>query len=167
VPIDVEHTLVWCKLPIQHDDLTDPSIAIRLAQDGIWGFTGSPDPPPSPSTLHLALPALAEWGVTEDKLIRSAPPTDEERVHIDRACSEVQRFVEHRWQGWETCWFVNPPVSPLCFEALPRCILTKRVEAPKRSRTGTYPRICTPITERIRHPIERLHRWLYIPVRPL
>jgi hypothetical protein len=115
VPHDVEHALIWSKLPIQHDGLTHPSIAARLAQDGIWGFTGTNEPPPSPSTLHLALPALAEWGVTEDKLIRSPPLTEEEQVHHERACAEVQKFVEYYWHGWETCWFVNPPVSKYSF----------------------------------------------------
>ncbi|EIN12656.1 hypothetical protein PUNSTDRAFT_97471 [Punctularia strigosozonata HHB-11173 SS5] len=112
VPPEVEHTLIWTKLPIVHDALVPASIRARIHQDGLWGFTGTPpdDPPPSPSHVTDALPALAEWGVTPDKLVRSPRGTDEEEALVRRAGREVQEFVKRRWDErvWETAWFVNP-----------------------------------------------------------
>ncbi|KAF8882026.1 hypothetical protein CPB84DRAFT_1791182 [Gymnopilus junonius] len=111
VPPEVEHTLIWTKVPIYHPDLVDESIKVRIDQDGLWGFTGTDTPPPSPSNLPVCLPALAEWCVTQDKMIASAPPTEKERVLIEKAGSEVHRYVRNRWDEkvWETAWFVNPP----------------------------------------------------------
>ena len=57
--------------------------------------------------------ALAEWGVTMDKLVRSPEPTPEERVLLEGLAREVDVFVRGVWREdeWETAWFVNPPVS--------------------------------------------------------
>ncbi|THH20585.1 hypothetical protein EW146_g786 [Bondarzewia mesenterica] len=116
VPAFIEHTLIWTVVPILPPDLP-PSINSRLHQDGIWGFTGLfPDsPPPSPSLLPTCLPALAEWGVTESKLTRSAKGTEEEERTVKEAGAEVQNFVCQRWveREWETAWFVNPPASAI------------------------------------------------------
>ena len=92
-----------------------PSIAARLGQDGLWGFTGLDSPPPSPSTLPSCLPALADWGVTMDKLITSPKGSDEEEELVRKAGDEIATFVKRRWNEdeWETAWFVNPPVSVL------------------------------------------------------
>ncbi|ESK95238.1 hypothetical protein Moror_3996 [Moniliophthora roreri MCA 2997] len=111
VPVDIEHTLIWTKVPIYHPGIVDPSIAARIAQDGIWGFTGLTSPPPSPSTLSSCLPALSEWGVTEDKMIVSPKGTPEEEVLVEKVGVEVNEFVKRRWNEdeWETAWFVNPP----------------------------------------------------------
>ncbi|PPQ68111.1 hypothetical protein CVT26_005732 [Gymnopilus dilepis] len=111
VPPEIEHTLIWTKVPIYHPDLVDESIKGRIDQDGLWGFTGIESPPPSPSHLPECLPALAEWGITEDKMVKSAPPTEGEKALIEKAGSEVHRFVKNRWDEteWETAWFVNPP----------------------------------------------------------
>lgn len=70
-------------------------------------------PPPSPSTLPTCLPALSEWGITMDKLIRSEKGTEEEEALVRRAGEEVNNFVKKRWAeaDWETAWFVNPPVG--------------------------------------------------------
>ena len=113
VPTEVEHTLVWTKVPIYHPDLVAESIQSRIDQDGLWGFTGNDSPPPSPSNLPSCLPSLSEWGITIDKMIRSQLPTPEEAALIDRAGREVHRYVKNRWSEseWETAWFVNPPVS--------------------------------------------------------
>ncbi|KAH8085412.1 hypothetical protein BXZ70DRAFT_900205 [Cristinia sonorae] len=110
VPADIEHSLIWTKLPIIPPDL-HPSIAPRVAQDGLWGFTGASNPPPSPSTLPACLPALAEWGVTMDKLVRSEKGTDEEEELVREAGREIDLFIRRRWseREWETAWFVNPP----------------------------------------------------------
>lgn len=113
VPPEIEHSLVWTKLAIMHPSLIDPSIAARVDQDGLWGFTGETSPPPSPSAVADSLPALAEWGVTMEKLIRSPRPSADEQVHLARACGEVDTYIRRRWEEaeWETAWFVNPPVS--------------------------------------------------------
>ena len=115
VPLDVEHTLIWTRAPIFHEDLIPPCISARIEQDGLWGFTGLVSPPPSPTTLPSCLPALSEWGVTMETLIRSEKGTPEEEALVLRAGEEVQNFVRKRWieTKWETAWFVNPPVRPL------------------------------------------------------
>ncbi len=112
VPLDVEHTLIWTKVPIYHSDLVHESIKARIDQDGLWGFTGN-GAPPSPSNLPTCLPSLSEWDVTIDNLIRSTPPTLEEAILIEFAGSEVHRYVKNRWSEmeWETAWFVNPLVG--------------------------------------------------------
>ena len=86
-----------------------------MKQDGIWGFTGSDSPPPSPSTLPDCLPALSDWGVTMDQLTRSPQGTKEEDDMVRKVGEEVDMFVRKRWKEreWETAWFVNPPVSLL------------------------------------------------------
>ncbi|KAJ3513495.1 hypothetical protein NLJ89_g2917 [Agrocybe chaxingu] len=111
VPSNIEHTLIWTKVPIYHPDLVAPSIKARIDQDGLWGFTGSGSPPPSPSTLPDCLPALTEWGITLEKMVKSRTPTPEEALLIKQAGTEVHRFVKNRWleSEWETAWFVNPP----------------------------------------------------------
>ncbi|CAL1712455.1 unnamed protein product [Somion occarium] len=110
VPPEVEHTLIWTRIPIIPPDLP-PSIAPRIAQDGLWGFTGSDSPPPSPSLLPSYLPALSEWGVTMDKLVRSPKGTDEEEALVKKDGDEIAKFIKRRWSEdeWETAWFVNPP----------------------------------------------------------
>jgi len=111
VPTEVEHMLIWTKIPIYHPELIADSIKTRIDQDGLWGFTGSDLPPPSPSNLPSCIPKLAEWGVTMDKMIKSEPPTEEETILIQKAGREVHRYVKNRWveKEWETAWFVNPP----------------------------------------------------------
>ncbi|KAF8195406.1 hypothetical protein BJ912DRAFT_875993 [Pholiota molesta] len=111
VPAEIEHTLIWTKVPIYHPDLVDESIKARIYQDGLWGFTGSDSPPPSPSNIASSLGALSEWGITIDKMIKSPPPTLTEAALIERAGKEVNRYVKTRWveSEWETAWFVNPP----------------------------------------------------------
>jgi hypothetical protein len=100
-------------MPIYHLDLVEDTIKTRIDQDGLWGFTGSDDLPPSLSNLPSCISKLAEWGVTMDKMIKSELPTEEETTLIQKAGSEVHRYVKNRWveREWETAWFVNPPVS--------------------------------------------------------
>jgi hypothetical protein len=116
VPHDVEHSLVWSKLPVLHSALTHLSIAWRVSQDGLWGFTSAQPPEhPSPSALGSALHSvLIEWGVVPEQVKSISglpPPTEVEEFHLDIARSEVNAFICKHWVGWETCWFVNPPVS--------------------------------------------------------
>lgn len=120
VPAYVEHTLIWTVLPI-FPPLSHLSnkLQARLNQDGLWGFTGvlpsdiaSHKEPPSPSLLPTCLPALSEWGVTEDKLIRSEKGTEEEERVVKEMGNEVREFIVNgNWKEreWETAWFVNPP----------------------------------------------------------
>ncbi|KAK0439890.1 hypothetical protein EV421DRAFT_1712963 [Armillaria borealis] len=110
VPSDVEHALIWTRIPIYHSDIIADSVSARIAQDGLWGFTGNESPPPSPSTLHLCLPALSEWGITREKMIVSTRCTEEEEALVKRAGENVNEFVKRRWveAEWETAWFVNP-----------------------------------------------------------
>jgi len=110
VPPEVEHSLIWTRLPITPINL-HPSIVPRIAQDGLWGFTGSTSPPPSPSLLPSFLPALADWGVTLDKMVVSPKGTAEEEALVKLAGYEIESFVKRRWneEDWETAWFVNPP----------------------------------------------------------
>lgn len=99
-------------MPIIPTDLP-PSIRPRVEQDGLWGFTGSLIPPPSPSLLPQCLPSLADWGITEGKLVRSPKGTDEEEALVKQAGADIEEFIKRRWveREWETAWFVNPPVS--------------------------------------------------------
>ena len=117
VPSDVEHIVVWTKLPIIHPSLVDPRIKDVVNQIGLTGCTGLDGPPPSlADELPGALPALAAWKITEDdaKLMPNAEKlTPEERALMKEAGREVEQFILERWKEdeWETCWFVNPPVS--------------------------------------------------------
>ncbi|KAJ4482328.1 hypothetical protein J3R30DRAFT_2159166 [Lentinula aciculospora] len=108
---EIEHSLVWTKIPIFHPQIISPAIAPRIEQDGLWGFTGNTSPPPSPSNLVFCLPALAEWGVTKDTMIVSQKGTEEEEVLVRQAGRHVQEYIQRKWKEteWETAWFVNPP----------------------------------------------------------
>lgn len=119
VPPEVEHTLIWTKVPIYHPKIVAESVKSRIDQDGLWGFTGNEGPPPSPANLVASIGALTEWGITLDRMVKSEPPTIEEAALVERAGSEVHRYVQTRWSEseWETAWFVNPPVrSHFCQE---------------------------------------------------
>lgn len=122
MPPEIEHTLIWTVLPVLPPlSHLSEKLQARLNQDGLWGFTGllpssiaSHKEPPSPSLLPACLPALSDWGVTEDKLVRSEKGTQEEERIIEEMGKEVHEFIVNRkWKEreWETAWFVNPPVS--------------------------------------------------------
>jgi hypothetical protein len=113
VPIDVEHSLVWTKLPLIHPDITDEKILPRIRQDGLAGFTGTNAPVPPREALALSLPALAHWGIiTLGSVVRSPPPDRTEEAQLRQASAEIDAFVRARWPDdtWETAWFVNPLV---------------------------------------------------------
>ncbi|KAG1799437.1 uncharacterized protein HD556DRAFT_128290 [Suillus plorans] len=111
VPIEIEHTLIWSRVPIFHPDLIPAEVDTRIQQDGLCGFTGTNELPPSPSTLPECLPALAEWGITMEKLVRSPRGNPEIEDMVRNAGREIDGFVKRRWveREWETAWFVNPP----------------------------------------------------------
>lgn len=144
MPADIEHALIWTRLPILPPDLP-VSIRPRVHQDGLWGFTGSDEPPPSPSTLPSALPALADWGVTSlDHLVISPKGTPEEEELVRKAGDEIATFVKRRWNEseWETAWFVNPPVRGLLSLCADVCAYRLCIAAiAKRSRSITHPRL--------------------------
>ncbi|KAF7314621.1 hypothetical protein MKEN_00935800 [Mycena kentingensis (nom. inval.)] len=110
VPPDVTHTIVWTRLPIFHPLLVTPDIEARVNQDGLVGFTGGAEDPPLPS-LDECLEALADWGVTKEKMIVSEKGTEAEEAAMRSAGRPVHEFVKTRWpeEEWETAWFVNPP----------------------------------------------------------
>lgn len=116
VPLDVEHSLVWTKLPIYHPLLVADSIQSRIDQDGMWGFTGVDGPPEVPKDFASSLSIVSEWGITTDTMIKSAPPTEDERKLMIKATAPVQEFVKSLWveDEWEAAWFVNPPVCHNC-----------------------------------------------------
>ncbi|KAI6044869.1 hypothetical protein EDC04DRAFT_3137617, partial [Pisolithus marmoratus] len=111
VPFEVEHTVVWSRMPIFHPFLIPNAIDARIQQDGLWGFTGSDTPVEDLPSLESCLPALADWGVTIESIIRSPKGTSEEEEMVFHAGKEVDGFVKRRWREseWETAWFVNPP----------------------------------------------------------
>ncbi|KJA24026.1 hypothetical protein HYPSUDRAFT_162515 [Hypholoma sublateritium FD-334 SS-4] len=111
VPPEVEHTLIWTKVPIYHPKIVAESVKSRIDQDGLWGFTSNEGSPPSSENLVASIGALSEWGITLDRMVKSEPPTKEEASLVERAGSEVHRYVQTRWSEseWETAWFVNPP----------------------------------------------------------
>ncbi|KAI6014804.1 hypothetical protein BKA83DRAFT_645815 [Pisolithus microcarpus] len=111
VPIEIEHTVIWSRVPIFHPSLIPSAIEARIHQDGLWGFTGSITPIEDLPSLESCLAALADWGVTEESMIRSPKASREEEEMLLHAGKEVDAFVKRRWQEskWETAWFVNPP----------------------------------------------------------
>lgn len=113
MPPEIEHCLIWSRVPIFHPALIPPAIDARVQQDGLWGFTGSTNAIESLPSLESCLPALADWGVTLDKLVRSASGSEVEETLVRNAGKEVREFVTRRWKEnrWETAWFVNPPVG--------------------------------------------------------
>ncbi|KAF8547456.1 hypothetical protein OG21DRAFT_1517363 [Imleria badia] len=112
VPLEIEHSLIWSRVPIFHPALIPPAIDARVQQDGLCGFTGSTDTVESLPSLESCLPALADWGVIMDKLVRSPSASEVEERMVKNAGKEVHKFVKRRWNEdqWETAWFVNPPV---------------------------------------------------------
>lgn len=128
-----------------HPSLVDPTIAVRVDQDGLCGFTGASTPPPSADALAESLPALAEWGVTMGSLVRSPPPSAAEQTLLQRAGAEVDGYVRRRWREdeWETAWFVNPPVSGWLHIPVAAVWLTlgiRAIEAAERARAGARSR---------------------------
>ena len=99
-------------MPVFHPALIPPAIDARVQQDGLCGFTGSTDTIESLPSLESCLPALADWGVAMDKLVRSQSGSEVEETMVKNAGKEVHEFVKRRWKEnqWETAWFVNPPV---------------------------------------------------------
>lgn len=112
VPPEIEHSVVWTRQAIFHPAIIPEDITKRMDRDGMWGFTGSVSPPPSPSNLATCLPALAEWDVPSNYEIKRKKSTPEEDELVRRACEGVHEFVKLKWPEtlWETAWFVNPPV---------------------------------------------------------
>jgi hypothetical protein len=92
VPHDVEHWIIWSRVPI-----VNPSNE-RIDKLGLWGFTGT----------EGCEPVILPEGVT-----LPPSPTQEEAEIIRGACQELEKCVRARWPEplWECAWFMNPPVS--------------------------------------------------------
>src|SRR5271170_105943 len=112
VPPNIEHTVIWTRLPILHPSIVPEPIRARVEQEGLWGFTGTTSPPRSPSTLPSCLPGFSECEMNVKWLERSLKKTQSGDEMIMRAGYEVHEFVRNRWaeKEWEAAWFVNPPV---------------------------------------------------------
>ncbi|KAL4073296.1 hypothetical protein V8B97DRAFT_2034528 [Scleroderma yunnanense] len=110
IPSEIEHTLIWSRVPIFHPALIHSSIDARIQQDGLSGFTGAITSAEQLPSLESCLPLLAEWGITREN-IRTPRGSNEDEEMIRNAGKEVDAFVKRRWQEnkWETAWFVNPP----------------------------------------------------------
>ena len=163
VPPEIEHSLIWSRVPFFPPDLPSPTeskLSARLLQDGLWGFTGLSSPPPSPSLLPQALPALEPWGITEDKLIRSPRGTDEEERQIKEYGKEIEIFIKRNWneREWETAWFLNPPVSAyiltLAIESVVD-IASRGFKVYRVSRTCMYLRVAS-LLKRSRMPLPQV-----------
>ncbi|EIW74721.1 hypothetical protein CONPUDRAFT_113308 [Coniophora puteana RWD-64-598 SS2] len=112
VPPEVEHALIWTRLPFLEQRIED--------DDGLWGLTGTDAPRAADggrlqlSDLDDCLEILKEWGVKREAVkdwSRPSSRTPEEQEMLDQAAEEVGGFVKRLWpaDGWETAWFVNPP----------------------------------------------------------
>lgn len=112
MPPEVEHSLVWSRVPFFEIDIMPESVRRRVEFYGSWGFTGSSEPPPSPSTLPSYIDALSEWHITLDKLKIPPKCTIEEEILFEEAGREINTFIQNKWpeDEWETAWFVNPIV---------------------------------------------------------
>src|SRR5260370_28510491 len=85
VPLDITHFIIWSRLPFVHEEITPYKVKDRVAQDGLWGFTG---------------------GITQPQA------NDKDVPLIWKASQEIQTFVKKVWpeDQWETAWFMNPLV---------------------------------------------------------
>ncbi|KAG1808766.1 hypothetical protein EV424DRAFT_1424661 [Suillus variegatus] len=85
IPIEIEHTLIWSRVPIFHPDLIPPEVDTRIQQVGLCGFTGNDELPPSP-------------GITMDKLVCSPRGSPEIEEMVRNAGREIDGFVKRRWR---------------------------------------------------------------------
>ena len=124
-----------------------PAIDARIQQDGLCGFTGSTDDTKSLPSLESCLPALADWGVSMDKLTRFPRGSEEEETMVKNAGKEVREFVMRRWKEdeWEMARFINPPVRFMRYSCDSSFWSTHAESVMQRleySRFGTYPCVC-------------------------
>lgn len=99
--------MVWSRVPIINYKALPDEVRPHVHEDGLWGFTGAPDPAPPFLPLSQCMDVLIDLGITPDK-IRSV-----DRGSYGPAGIEVRKFVCQQWSEdvWETVWFVNPHVS--------------------------------------------------------
>lgn len=105
IPHDVEHALIWTRIPIIDPSRIDAAARSRIDECGIWGFTGG------------AEAELAGHEAEEDargaKFIGTGDEARAVRAAVREAGTEVDIFVKRHWpeNQWSTAWFVNPTVS--------------------------------------------------------
>lgn len=97
VPLDVEHYVIWSRVPAISSANIPVAIQPLVKEDGLWGFTGTEG---GDEAIHP--PGI------EPKVM-----TESEKVFFAEACHEFDKYVKQRWpeDAWECAWFVNPPVS--------------------------------------------------------
>lgn len=102
VPPEIEHVLVWSRVPIGDPSLVPEHLRARIDVSGLWGFTGGAD-----------ADLLADQSYLKDgaQFIGTGAEAEEVRAAIAVAGAPVAAFVRARWpeDAWETAWFVNPP----------------------------------------------------------
>ncbi|KAJ9121519.1 hypothetical protein QFC22_002137 [Naganishia vaughanmartiniae] len=124
-PGDVEHVVVWSKLPVFHAALVgnDTEKWEKVEQDGFAGFTGNPEtqpPPATPSAKGQVFSSLADrgtWGwCTEGgrevgKMVTTLWPIEEYE------CAWVLIGTNDR--SLDTTQFVNPPQESIVTQPTP------------------------------------------------
>ncbi|EJD52295.1 hypothetical protein AURDEDRAFT_111680 [Auricularia subglabra TFB-10046 SS5] len=102
VPPEIEHSLVWSRVPITDPALIPAHLRARIDVCGLWGFTGGADADLLADQSYLADGARFTGTGDEAAEVRAA---------IAAAGAPVAAFVRARWpeDAWETAWFVNPP----------------------------------------------------------
>ncbi|KAH7101187.1 hypothetical protein BKA62DRAFT_189314 [Auriculariales sp. MPI-PUGE-AT-0066] len=104
IPHDVEHALVWTRVPIVNAERIPPAVRARIDDCGLWGFTGGAD-----------AELIRTDGTDDDdrgaKYIGTGEEARAVRAAIRVAGTDVDAFVRTHWpeDEWETAWFVNPP----------------------------------------------------------
>ncbi|EPQ30314.1 uncharacterized protein PFL1_02429 [Pseudozyma flocculosa PF-1] len=132
VPDDVEHWVVWSKLPILHASLfsdpatpfpaaTIPSVYSCVLNDGVRGCTGTSTELGAPrvygnltkrsTSLHLRNSAEAAVGTGEPSGGPDGVTLDQSAEGQRWASREISRFVRRMWaeERYETVFFCNPP----------------------------------------------------------
>ncbi|KAJ9095195.1 hypothetical protein QFC19_007650 [Naganishia cerealis] len=127
-PHDVEHIVVWSKLPVFHPALVgnDEVKWAKVQQEGFAGFTGHPErqgPPVVPAADGKTFSSLQEcgpWG------------------WCTKGGKEVGKMVTTLWplEEYECAWFVNPPLqlsaSPQPARSLPHNVQHIPIRWPAR-----------------------------------
>ncbi|KAH7104518.1 hypothetical protein BKA62DRAFT_463898 [Auriculariales sp. MPI-PUGE-AT-0066] len=102
IPHEVQHTLVWTRLPILNPNKVQESMRGTIVECGMWGFAGG---------AEAELPARGEDTERGSTFIGTGEQAKAVRAAVAVAGADVQAFVQKHWpeDAWEVAWFVNPP----------------------------------------------------------
>ncbi|KZV89481.1 hypothetical protein EXIGLDRAFT_618136 [Exidia glandulosa HHB12029] len=91
VPFDVEHHIIWTRVPMVNEDLVPEALRQDVERSGIWGFSGG-------ANMDPALQAFVG-------------PSAAHRDAVRIVGARTNAFVQQYWreEDWETAWFINPP----------------------------------------------------------